>query len=107
MHERMKRLGRRLAVAGFMVSGAYYGLFGGIYNVLDIRAMQTDRAALVDRVDSLVSLTDSLVHRGDSLVANPEAIERVAREEFGFVRDGEILIRFVPRSEAVTAGVDD
>ncbi len=107
MHERMKRLGRYLAITGLVVSGAYYGLFGGVYNVLDIHAMQTDRSALVDRVDSLVSLTDSLVHRGDSLVADPEAIERVAREEFGFVRDGELLIRFVPRSEIAAAGVDD
>lgn len=107
MHERIKRVGRRLAVAGFVASGAYYGLFGGVYNVLDIQAMQTDRAALVDRIDSLVSLTDSLVHRGDSLIADPDAIERVAREEFGFVRDGELLIRFVPHSEAVVAGVDD
>ena len=107
MHERIKRVGRRLAVAGFVASGAYYGLFGGVYNVLDIHAMQTDRAALVDRVDLLVSLTDSLVHRGDSLIADPDAIERVAREEFGFIRDGELLIRFVPHSETVAAGVDD
>ena len=107
MRERIKRVGRRLAVTGLVASGAYYGLFGGVYDVFDMNAMEADQASLVDRVDSLISLTDSLVHRGDSLVANPEAIERVAREEYGFVRDGELLVRFVPRSDAVQAGVDD
>jgi len=107
MRERIERIGRRVAVTSFVVAGAHYGLLGGVYNVSDIGAMKADRAALVDRVDYLVSLTDSLVHRGDSLVASPEAIERVAREEYGFVRDGELLIRFVPRSEGTPAGVDD
>ncbi|MDH3298222.1 MAG: septum formation initiator family protein [Gemmatimonadota bacterium] len=96
MHERLRRFGYRLAVAGLVLSGAYYGLYGGVYSVADIRSMQSDRTDLMDAVDSLVSVTDSLVQRGDSLQANPEAIERVAREEYGFVRDGELLVRFVP-----------
>ena len=107
MRERIKRIGRRLAVAALVVSGAYYGLFGGVYDVFDMHAMQVDQSALVTRVDSLISLTDSLVHRGDSLLTNPEAIERVAREEYGFVRDGENLVRYVPGPEAGQSGVDD
>jgi cell division protein FtsB len=107
MRERIKRIGRRAAVTGFVIVGAHYGLLGGVYSIGDIRSMKADQAALVDRVDFLVSLTDSLVHRGDSLVANPEAIERVAREEYGFVRDGELLVRFVPLSDDIQAGVDD
>jgi len=107
MGERMKRLGYKLAVAGLVLSGAYYALYGGVYSVMDIRSMRSDRADLIGSVDSLVSLTDSLVQRGDSLVSNPEAIERVAREEYGFVKDGELLVRFVPGSETDAPGLDD
>ena len=35
------------------------------------------------------------------------AIERVAREEFGLVRDGEILVRFVPPRDVDKAELDD
>ena len=107
MHERIKRLGRRATVTGFAMIGIHYLLLGGVYSVGDIGSMKADHAVLVERVDFLVSLTDSLVQRGDSLVANPEAIERVAREEYGFVRDGELLVRFVPRSEPDPSRVDD
>ncbi len=107
MGERMKRLGYRLAIAGFVLSGAYYGLYGGVYSVMDIRSMQTERADLIEAVDSLVSLTDSLVQRGDSLATDPAAIERVAREEYGFVKDGELLVRFVPGSEGAETDLDD
>jgi cell division protein FtsB len=93
--ERIRRLGHRAAVVAFLLAGAYYAVFGGVYDVFDIQSMEASRAELVEGVDSLVSLTDSLVQRGDSLVADADAIERVAREEYGFVRDGEILVRFV------------
>jgi cell division protein FtsB len=103
----MKRLGYKLAVAAFVLSGAYYGLYGGVYSVTDIQSMQSEHADLIEAVDSLVSLTDSLVQRGDSLATDPAAIERVAREEYGFVRDGELLVRFVPRSEDGATDLDD
>ena len=82
-------------------------LFGGVYDVFDIRSMQADRAELIKGVDSLVSVTDSLVHRGDSLVADADAIERVAREQYGFVRDGEVLVRFVRVPREPESGLDD
>ena len=103
----MKRLGHRTAIVCFVVAGSYYALFGGVYDVFDIRSMQADRAELIEGVDSLVSLTDSLVQRGDSLVSDADAIERVAREQYGFVRDGEVLVRFVPAGLEAESGLDD
>ena len=100
MHERLRRWGFRAAIAGFVGIGAYYATFGGVYSAFDIRSMQQDRGVLQDSVFRLETVTDSLVQRGDSLVADPVAIERVAREEHGFLRDGEIRVRFVPRTDA-------
>jgi cell division protein FtsB len=96
MRESVRRLGFRGILAFLWTATAYYLVFGGMFSVFDVRAMEESREQAITRIDRLVARTDSLVHRGDSLEAVPAAIERVAREEFGLVRDGEILVRFVP-----------
>lgn len=100
MHERLRRWGFRAVVALLAGSGAYYATFGGVYSAFDIRAMEHDRAVLQDSVFRLETVTDSLVQRGDSLVADPAVIERVAREDHGFIRDGELRVRFMPGTPA-------
>ena len=107
MRESVRRVGFRGALALLWSATAYYLLFGGMYSVLDVRAMERSRDEALARIDRLVARTDSLVHRGDSLEAVPAAIERVAREEFGLVRDGEILVRFVPPRDAGKGELDD
>ena len=96
MRERLRRWGYRASIGFLFGVGAYYATFGGVYSTFDIRAMEHDRAVLQDSVYRLETVTDSLVQRGDSLVSNPIAIERVAREEHGFLRDGELRVRFLP-----------
>lgn len=96
MHERLRRWGFRAAI-GFLVGvGLYYATFGGVYSAFDLRAMRQDKIAFQDSVFRLETVTDSLVQKGDSLISDPAAIERVAREEHGFIRDGELRVRFVP-----------
>jgi cell division protein FtsB len=96
MRERLRRWGFRAFVGLLAGVGAYYAAFGGVYSAFDIRAMEHDREVLQDSVFRLETVTDSLVQRGDSLVADPIAIERVAREEHGYLRDGELRVRFLP-----------
>jgi len=104
MHERLKRWGYRAAVGGALAVGGYYATFGGVYSAFDIRDMEHDREVLQDSVFRLETVTDSLVQRGDSLVADPVAIERVAREEHGYIRDGELRVRFLPSAPSDSAG---
>ena len=94
MSERVDRIGFRGLVVALWVGTAYYLVFGGVYSVFDMQELGTQRAAANSRIDSLIARTDSLIHRGDSLATMPAAIERVAREEFGLIRDGELLVRF-------------
>ena len=96
MRERLNRWGFRATIGLFVGVGLYYATFGGVYSAFDMRAMEQDKVALQDSVFRLETVTDSLVQKGDSLVADPAAIERVAREEHGFIRDGELRVRFVP-----------
>ncbi len=96
MSERLRRIGLRLLVATLWLAGGYYLLLGGEYSALDLRDLRTDRGRIEFRIDSLGAVTDSLQAWADSLEASPVAIERVARERYGFIRDGERLYRFVP-----------
>jgi cell division protein FtsB len=96
MSERVRRWGFRGLVAGLLLLAGYYALFGGVYSVFDMRAMRSQRADLVERLDSLIMRTDSLVQRGDSLATDPLAIERTAREEHGLIGEDEIVVRFHP-----------
>ena len=105
MSERVDRLGFRGLVVALWVGTAYYLVFGGVYSVFDMKELGTQRDAANVRIDRLIARTDSLIHRGDSLATMPAAIERVAREEFGLIRDGELLVRF--RSPAADDGTLD
>ncbi|MGD8497229.1 MAG: septum formation initiator family protein [Gemmatimonadales bacterium] len=100
MHERLRRWGFRALIVGLVGVGLAYATFGGVYSAFDLRAMKQDKLALQDSVFRLETVTDSLVQRGDSLVSDPAAIERVAREEHGYIRDGELRVRFVPGAAA-------
>ncbi len=107
MTERAHRWGYRGLLAGIWLAASYYLVFGGMYSVFDVRHMERSRNDAIVRIDGLIARTDSLVHRGDSLAAVPAAIERVAREELGLVRDGEILVRFVPERDRRAPELDD
>ena len=95
MSERLRRLGQRTLVAALWLAGGYYLLLGGEYSSLDLRSLRQEQRTLGGRVDSLAAITDSLEAWADSLEAIPALIEKVARERYGFIRDGEQLFRFI------------
>ena len=97
----MERLSRTLFWAVLALAG-YYALFGGRYSVLEVRAGAAERAVLQAHLDSLTAVNDALAARVASLENDPLALERVAREEYGLVRPGELLYR--PMEEADSAG---
>ena len=78
-----------------VVLALYYLLMGGEYDLFDVRELQGTRAERVVRIDSLYAVLDSVAAWADSLETSPHVIERVAREKHGFIRPGELLIRFV------------
>jgi cell division protein FtsB len=99
----MDRL-KRSIVPGLLLVAAYFALFGGEYSLLELRAA---RAAAVTERDALVGLEheiDSLRAWADSLEEDPTTLERVARERFGMIRDGETLYRFVPADSVALDG---
>ncbi len=72
-------------------------VWGGEYGTADwitIRRQLADERA---RVAALHAELDSLTKLAHDLETNPAVQERVAREQFGMIRDGEVLYRVVPR----------
>lgn len=95
MGERAGRLLRRAAVAVLLAAAVFYFVWGGEYTLLDVRELSSERDSLGARADSLRAVAESLEARAAVLDTSDFAVERVARERYGFLRDGEALFRFV------------
>ena len=85
---------RRLILPALLGLAVYYAVFGGEYSLWELhgarKAIDTQRselAVLQHEIDSLRAWADSL--QNDSAT-----IERLAREQYGMIREGEILYRF-------------
>ncbi len=71
-------------------------VWGGEYGTAD---WITIRRQLADERATVAALRielDSLAKLANDLETNPTVQERVAREQFGVIRDGEVLYRVVP-----------
>ena len=69
----------------------------GEYSTLDWLELRGRLARERQAVRDLEVQLDSLARRARALETDPVAQERAAREEFGMIRNGEVLYRLVPR----------
>lgn len=89
--------GTRIAgLAAALVLGAL-AVFGGEYDTFDWLKLRRQLAEERQAVRELKAEIDSLAKLARDLETDPAAQERAAREEFGMIRDGELLYRLVPR----------
>jgi len=72
-------------------------VWGGEYGTADWATMRRQLADERARVAALRVELDSLGKLASDLETNPAVQERVAREQFGMIRDGEVLYRVVPK----------
>jgi cell division protein FtsB len=86
-------------MAGTAGAVVLFGLavWGGEYSTLDWLTMRRQLAEERATVEQLHVEIDSLAKVARDLETNPAVQERVAREEFGMIRNGEVLYRVVPR----------
>ncbi|MBK7596027.1 MAG: septum formation initiator family protein [Gemmatimonadetes bacterium] len=85
-------VGRWLAL-GVLLLAVVFGFRGGMFTVGDARALGREEEALQAEIKSLHRQVDSLRSFHDSLETSPVVQERVAREEWGVIRPGEMSIR--------------
>ena len=92
--------GRHLLAAAVVAAALYYAAFGGEYSAFDLLRLNRDRRDAEARLARTRREVDSLKAQALKLERDPATIERVARERFGMIKDGETLYRFVPADSA-------
>lgn len=87
--------GRFVALV-LIVGGIGFGLWGGLYSTLDWWKLQRRVAEEQDAIVRLEAEIDSLTAWAAAVESDSATQERVAREHFGMIRDGEMLYRVEP-----------
>jgi cell division protein FtsB len=94
---------KRFILPALVGLAVYFAVFGGEYSLLEVRQARADREEEAERLTELVRVNDSLRAWGDSLETDSATIERVARERYGMIRDGEVLYRIAPPPDSTEA----
>jgi cell division protein FtsB len=87
----LKLLLLRLAI----VFAVYFALQGGEYSTSDLFRQRQRERMLIRSLDSLQHDVDSLRALRRLIETDPATQERIAREDFGMIRDKELLFRFI------------
>jgi cell division protein FtsB len=84
---------RRLAAAVALVVAGGLAVYGGS-GILRVRAMQHEIRELERELAALRAQTARLSTTIDKLRNDPAYFEKLAREDFGYVREGETVLKF-------------
>ena len=89
----MPKPGRLILYA--LAGGAiYFAIQGGEYGTSDLVKQRMEKRRLTATIDSLTREVDSLRKYRKAVETDPRTQERIAREQWGMVRAGEILYLF-------------
>ena len=93
---------KRFLLPALLGLAVYYAVFGGEYSLLELRRARAEIESQRSELASLSKTLDSLRARVDSLEHDSATLERLAREEFGMIRDGEVLYRLVESQDTAS-----
>lgn len=85
-----------VALGGALVL-AWVAVFGGEYSTFDWLTLRRQLATERSEIARLHTALDSLARLARALETDSATQERAAREQFGMIRNGEVLYRIVPR----------
>ncbi len=92
---------RKVAVVAALMGAAYFLAFGGDYTFLDLWRLNREHEAEVAELEAIRVEVSELEATADSLATDSAALERLAREQFGLIKEGERLYRFVDSDSTV------
>ena len=84
---------RVLGGAGLVLLAAGLAVYGG-QQVLRVRQMRGEIAAMERDIVTLRGRTDELARTVDRLRNDPAYVEKLAREQLGYVRPDETVLKF-------------
>ncbi|MDX1674841.1 MAG: septum formation initiator family protein, partial [Longimicrobiales bacterium] len=86
---------RKTVVGLAFLAAAYFFVLGGEYTFLDLWLMEREYEEEVAELEAIRVDVTQLEATADSLATDSAALERLAREQYGLIREGERLYRFV------------
>jgi len=93
---------RKLVLPVLLGLAGYYAVFGGEYSLLELRRARQEIEAKEMELNELRAEVEYLRARADSLENDSATLERIARERFGMIREGEVLYRTAEPSDTVS-----
>jgi len=90
----------RLLLAGLLGLAAYYAVFGGEYSLMEVKRVRQEIVENERELTELRKTLDSLRAWVDSLQNDSATLERLAREQFGLIREGEVLYRLAEPADS-------
>ena len=93
----------RLAIVGVVLLALVFALQGGEYSTGDWLTLRRQASAEKAEVEALKRAIDSLESLAVRIERDPAEQERIAREEFGMIREGEILYKLMPADSGATS----
>ena len=91
---------RKLVLPTLLGVAFYSALFGGEYSLLELRSARSEIKAQEEELTLLREENEYLRARADSLEHDSATIEKLAREQFGMIREGEVLYRLTEPSDS-------
>jgi cell division protein FtsB len=79
---------------------AYYAIFGGEYSLMEMRRLDREKKLEAARLKQTRNEVTHLRSWTDSLERDSATLERIARERYGMIKNGERLYRFVDSANA-------
>jgi cell division protein FtsB len=79
----------------------------GTHGVLAMRRSQRQAADIEKKIEQLNAENAQLETKVKALKTDPEAIEKIAREEMGLAKQGEYIFKVAPQTQATEAGDGD
>ncbi|HIF37785.1 MAG TPA: septum formation initiator family protein [Gemmatimonadetes bacterium] len=92
---------KKLIVWSLLAFSIYIVIFGGEYSVFEVRRVREEQNQLMQQLSDLQAENDSLKGWVQTLEFDSATIEKIARESFGFIRDGETLYRVTQPKDTV------
>ena len=89
----------RRVIAAIVLLALLFGVEGGEYGTRDWLELKAQARQERELVAELTRDVDSLAGALRRLERDPATQEKVAREEFGMVKEGEFLFRLIPGGE--------
>jgi cell division protein FtsB len=92
---------KKLILPALLGLAVYYAFFGGEYSLFELRKARATIEVQEQELLQLRAERDSLEARADSLEHDSATLERIAREQFGMIREGEVLYRTAEPEDSV------